>query len=104
MGRGLSELQKEILIMAYRNHKKQGNRTQNLIRDDLDLFFSEFMDYYYPERTNSQKAAVSRAFKRLEARNLIKRYWAAYSKWMGIELTDKGIAKSIKLLTNQKNI
>lgn len=36
------------------------------------------------------KAAISRTFRRLEERGLVKRMEAAYSRWAGIKLTERG--------------
>ena len=101
MGRGLSELQKNILCMAYENRMMRRSRSENLIRDDMDLFASEFLEIFFAGKTNAIRAAVSRAFKRLEERGLVKRYWGAYSKWMAIDLTDHGLEKAKELTVNK---
>jgi len=36
------------------------------------------------------KASISRSFRRLEQRGLVKRLQGAYSRWAGIALTEKG--------------
>ncbi len=126
MGRGLSDLQKKLLTMAYeRRHQSD--------KCDIDLFTHEALSELYDfedwkaewymqtwqhqegrglargghhfdvqsigkNRYSAAHAAVSRAFKRLEQRGLVTRYYGAYSQWTGIKLTDGGLHVA-KLLT-----
>jgi hypothetical protein len=122
MGRGLSELQKAILVMAYKNHIYG---TPRWIVDEspygADLFAPQVLSEFYgwpsvctrirkrgpnfdrqrigEARYNSNRAAVSRAFKRLEARGLSIRHRGLY--WSGITLTEEGKIVASKLSVNK---
>ena len=111
MGRGLSELQRTALAIAYRNRQAGGVSDRNTV----DAYYAEIMAEHYgftphprvdlhspgrqhfsrskigPERYDAAKAALSRAMKRLEERGLVVVAQGANSHWSGIELTDAGV-------------
>ena len=83
MGRGLSELQKKILILCYRNHLEH--------KDQLTTM----------AQTKELMGLMARAralFRRLEERGLVECYRGQYSQWVGFKLTPAGVtvASAIK--------
>jgi len=121
MARGLSSLQKSILTMAIQNRLKirtsekrltdynQGrkygqmdlNTFENYYPRETDIFFNEFIGATKPEKTNTIKASVSRAFKRLEERDLLKREYWAFHNDVGANLTIKGKGVAEELMVNK---
>lgn len=117
MGRGLSPLQKHVLIMA------QANRQQP-DRFEFDLFAYEVLWELYNfkahthvkalrdqdgnrhiggwkfsknaighQRYNAAHAAVSKAFYRLQERGFVVCY-VGYVGWSGLKLTDEGVRQA----------
>lgn len=121
MARGLSELQKSILIMAVQNRMKTRSSKQRLTdynqgrkygRMDLDsfensytvetdIFYNEFIGATAQEKTNAVKASISRAFRRLEERELINREYWAFHNDVGANLTIKGKSIAEELMVNE---
>jgi hypothetical protein len=129
MGRGLSDLQQQILLLAYHNRltENRGYGTKG-----LDLYFHEILAEYYHfptrynklreihpdgghcsigaqyfnrrrigrERYNAAQAAASRAIRRLEDRNLVEYKAWAYHKGCGLNLTANGISMARKLMVS----
>jgi hypothetical protein len=127
MPRGLSELQKAILRLAYRNRQEREEWS-------VDLFHAEVlhehfgwpiarhrrwrpevgerplpMDRYFSMREIGEaryrktQASLSRAVSRLERRGLVERFHAA--GWTGygcavLDLTDEGVRVAEHLLVN----
>jgi hypothetical protein len=111
MARGLSDLQKDILRIAYQNRSNMRMPEQRLkdfnhgipenFREQIhsydlyikneDIFYNEYIGIITDNKTNKVKASVSRAFKRLQQRELIERDYYAYHNHMFANLTIKGI-------------
>ena len=119
MGRGLSELQKGIIKMAYKNvgqkfdeERLKELRTYHGIQKSYEYLteegpkynhFGEIDPHYLhlsvPHLTTREalqgcthmgaRVSISRAFKRLEERKLVERCYSNYY-WTGINLTSKG--------------
>lgn len=120
MGRGLSDLQRSILMLAAQNRFGRARQREGAI-ERLDLTPAEVYvtvfgwDYDVRERRRSQaerasergkhfisreigvnqyncvRASVCRAFERLRKRGYVERWAGAWSKWSGIVLTDEGL-------------
>jgi hypothetical protein len=121
MARGLSELQKSILIMALQNRLKvrtvekrltdynQGRKYGKMDLEsfekyypmETDIFFNEFIGAAELEKTNAVKASISRAFRRLEERELVKREYWTFHNDVGANLTIKGKNKGEELMVNE---
>lgn len=121
MARGLSELQKSILIMAAQN--RYGKRTsekrltdynqgrkygkmeldtfENYYPMETDIFYNEFIGATAAEKTNAVKASISRAFRRLEERDLLKREYWAFHNDVGANLTITGKNLAEKIMVNK---
>lgn len=121
MGRGLSDLQKSILVMAYGNHEPtRGSFGCDLYTKDvltgyygwvpvkgyLDSPGSQSFDIQAigEQKYRSTRAAVSRAFRRLERRGLVTRVMAVRSVWAGINLTEEGAEVAQSLSVNSAQI
>jgi hypothetical protein len=112
VGRGLSDLQKMILVSANRRRtgpdrvKEHAMAQQHGGMFGADLKTLDIVDMVSPLRSNAQRAAISRACRRLEDRGLVIRVGGRY--WAGINLTDKGIELAEQLgidtLAYQRNI
>lgn len=122
MARGLSDLQKAILMMAYQNRFKirsaekrvedfnrgrPHNYDESMTSYELyihkeDIFYNEFVGTLASKKTNSIKVSVSRAFKRLQERELIERSYFSHHNHMSANLTIKGIKVAESLLVNTK--
>ena len=124
MARGLSDLQKAILVTAYKNrlmlrtpeerlkdfnlgspqkHQVSINVFEHYIQNE-DLFYNEFIGTITDYKTNSIKASVSRAFKRLHHRELIERDYFAYHNHMFANLTIDGIKIARELTEGKKQL
>lgn len=129
MARGLSDLQKSILIQAYKKLEQIGAYVDGKYYGML--FTAEVLAEYYgfemqilywqdgepvlkdidigsqnfskeqigSKRYNSANAAVSKAFQRLEARGLITRYYSITGHVL-LKLTKRGIEMAKRLLAN----
>ena len=120
MARGLSDLQKSILIQAYKKLEQIGEYEDDKITGMLQA--PEVLVEYYgwepkkgvlrlrwqnfskekigSERYNSANAAVSKSFQRLEARGLAVRICATSGRCVALKLLDDGIETARKLLAN----
>jgi DNA-binding HxlR family transcriptional regulator len=102
MGRGLSELQRSILRLAFQGDDScvygheilkahygwyQSNGWADKRRGGAKRFSREFIGI---TEWNAHRAAVARALRRLEDRGLVTRICGAYSNWSGAELTEQG--------------
>jgi CRP-like cAMP-binding protein len=121
VGRGLSELQKTILMLAHEN-RERGMGAQHLLDggqigtdvkypDVLEAYFgwepdwrsrsSQYFDFSKVDigekAYRSARASLSRAFSRLEARGLIVRtHGVMAASWTGADLTEKGVKEAVK--------
>jgi hypothetical protein len=113
MGNGLSDLQKGLLFMAWKNFENGDpvSRRNILFDHHKRHWVSKMGEIELPHLTTLEalqgcthpgaRVSVSRAFKRLEDRGLVNRaylqQWSGYTIWSGIDLTQKGkeIAKSL---------
>jgi hypothetical protein len=127
MGKGLSELQKRILVLAYQNHSKESRPEPGTAVLGADLYKNEVLaqvfdlplqsdirtpggerdpaGWHFSKRALGQKynaaqASVARAFRRLEDRELAVRLVGSVSGWSGIDLTDEGLRVAEKLTVN----
>ena len=113
MARGLSDLQKRILKLAYEN-RMRGQKTGScdvcttqvlleiydwpLIENCFSVAAHNFDSNEVGQREYDQAMViVSRAVQRLEARGLVTRFKSCHA-WSGISLTPAGIQASEKLL------
>ncbi len=121
MGRGLSELQKTMLRLAFRNRVSE-NRTAE--SRGSDLYYYEVLAAYWgwdlPEHVQGRDhrhpgehkfskaaigtkaygtahAALSRAVIRLQQRGLVDAISGKYSHWSGLNLTTDGITAALEL-------
>lgn len=69
---------------------------------ETDIFYNEFIGSREQEKTNAVKASISRAFRRLEERDLIKREYWAFHNDVGANLTIQGKSIAEKLMVNEK--
>ena len=126
MGRGLSELQKTILRLALDGHTRTGNQSTHVRYAEVLVEHFKFpikrkwwngtkdmsdLDYVRknpasqkfdsqeigPNRYNSAKVSVSRAFARLGERGLLRLVEGMFSSWSGANLTDDGLAIAMVL-------
>ena len=125
MGRGLSDLQKSILLQAYKKLEQIGRYNDQSITGML--LPSEVLAEFYgwetqiedsgheeiyigsqlfskeeigSNRYNSARAAVSKAFQRLEARGLVERVHTTQGSHVAIKLLHDGIEAAKRLLAN----
>jgi ribosomal protein S19E (S16A) len=129
MARGLSDLQKWILVTAYnRRLKAEAEGTYMSRWYGCDLLAANVLDEYYcwkksgvynylarggrnfdrktigSNKYNSVTSILSLTFKGLQNRGLVKRtYGNENVSWSGINLTEEGIAKAKELLVNIRN-
>jgi len=68
---------------------------------ETDIFFNEFIGASAREKTNAVKASISRAFRRLEQRDLIKREYWAFHNDVGANLTILGKSVAEELMVNK---
>jgi hypothetical protein len=93
MGRGLSELQRTMLVTAYRN-RREGKPHPNGEPRWVDLYHAEAMVAVYGEvreirKRRSAQNAITRARARLKARGLAEGAWGELG--YGLRLTDCGM-------------
>jgi hypothetical protein len=129
MARGLSDLQKWILVQAYnRRLEAEAEGTYMSRRYGCDLLAANVLDEYYGwkksgvynyiarggrnfdretigrSKYNSTRSILSLTFKGLQKRGLvILTYRKEHVSWSGINLTEKGIEIAKELLVNIKN-
>jgi hypothetical protein len=129
MARGLSDLQKWILITAYKRRlEAEANGTYMSRWYGCDLLAAEVLDEYYGWKKsgvynyiaygghnfdratigrgkyNSVRPILSKTFKGLEYRGLvIPSHGNEYVSWSGINLTEEGIEKAKELLVIIRN-
>jgi hypothetical protein len=122
VSRGLSELQKTILMLAHEN-RERGTGVRSLFDggqlgtdvkcpEVFEAYFGWEPDprfrssYFYnfstkdigEKASRSARASLSRAFSRLEARGLIVRTQSAMAAgWSGADLTEEGAQEAAKL-------
>lgn len=89
MGRGLSDLQKTILLMAL---GKVGRSNHSGAVLGSDVMHKHIHKAFYGDtpRTNATRAAISRAMVRLSKRGLLTLTCGAISNWAGGDLTETG--------------
>ena len=68
---------------------------------ETDIFYNEFIGATAMEKTNTVKASISRAFRRLEERDLLKREYWAFHNDVGANLTILGKSIAEELLVNE---
>jgi hypothetical protein len=117
MGRGLSELQKKILVASlecrgnerikhvdayYRElitacfgWEQTGYRLVNVELDSVFVGPKQFKKRDHPNY-NAVKVSLTRAVKRLETRGLLICYHGLSSNWAGVKLTQSGEEAAIK--------
>ena len=122
MGRGLSELQKCVLYLAFKNHRSVERSEERMVSSEhgADVTYSEVLCCYYgwePQKRriqsryrewfrgklvggnerNATRAAVSRAIQRLGARGFVVPLRGRH--WAGANLTDEGsrIAENVSV-------
>ena len=106
MGRGLSQKQQNVLVLALEKRRDDPDR-------NVDLYCAEMLHhlwgfpYKFGRREfghgqnfdqdqigrrpyRSARASLSRSLRRLEDRGLVERYDGVSAKWVGIELTSAG--------------
>jgi len=109
MGRGLSALEQFILQKADENLKREGPRPDSPLyaghQQGVDLYLREVLAGFYAlgggdvrenfgvcfeanGKVRAARAAVSRAFVRLERRGLVHRFFGRY--FAGVDLTEAG--------------
>jgi hypothetical protein len=95
MGRGLSDLQKEILRLAAigRERRMTSNDRYDGHMYGCEVKNTEIRDSFYgsdlsEEEAKRANAAISRATLRLEERGLVVRVAAKHTRWAGVNLTD----------------
>jgi hypothetical protein len=129
VGRGLSELQQDIIVMAYENkvsgvvayHDDQGPVVTAHVRRE-QILQERFgwepdgarPDYHYRifsrtdighDRYNATMASLSRSLYRLEARGLVYLTHSAMAAgWSGAELTEEGEAAARRILEHRNTI
>lgn len=115
MGRGLSELQKTILVASL---ECRGNTPRKQVDayyrelisacfgweqtgytlvngDDIFVFTKQFKKRDHPNY-NAVKVSLTRAVKRLETRGLLIRYHGVDGNWAGVKLTQSGEEIALK--------
>jgi hypothetical protein len=128
VGRGLSELQESILLLALRNHRLLVDAGRAEVPDEetgrcsenaIDVYLHEAgRAYYHKELYNpldyhrrwlaprwtsaSERVAVCRAFGRLQKRGFVSCHYGAIAKWSGASLTPYGIHKAKELSVNKR--
>ena len=117
MAKGLSKLQKGLLLMAIKNvGRMDGTREKSLeVRTGRDKNPKLAIEVgSLPHLTTHEalqgcthaaaRVTISRAFKRLEERGLVERYcqalYSGHILWTGINLTLKGQEIAKKLMVN----
>jgi hypothetical protein len=132
MGRGLSDLQQDIIVMAYEN-KEAGVVSYRVVGDNYryksevvaevkrEQILTERFGWepstkrgrpgvfsrtdIGPERYNRVMASLSRSLHRLEERGLV---WFTHSVlaagWSGVELTEEGEAEARRILERRDAI
>ena len=129
MARGLSDLQKNILVMAYSRKLKALTEGTYMARGyGCDLLAAHVLEGYYGWKTagiydyiapgghnfdretigrneyNSVRSTLSKTFKGLQDRGLVLlSYGNKHVSWSGINLTEEGIEKAKELLGDIKN-
>lgn len=103
MGRGLSDLQKTILITALKRPSISIRRGQEV---GADIKHRDIHTAYYGQakRTAATRVAISRAMVRLSDRGLITLMEAMHSNWAGGNFTAKGKSMAKKLTVNKEEI
>lgn len=119
----LSRLQRWILYAAYENRASVMCEPSGA-PSEVDLYYAEVLAGYFgfpwshwagrglreahgahifdreaigQERYNAAQASLSRAVRRLEARGLVERHMAVYSRWTGVRLLD-GVLEAVSKL------
>jgi hypothetical protein len=107
MGRGLSELQRRILLMAAEGHERR--KTPNIGHNGVDLngpgygaevYHKQIRETVYgPKLDKKQRAAadaaISRATTRLAKRGLVARLTIGRYR-AGVNLTEQGLELTVK--------
>jgi hypothetical protein len=120
MGRGLSDLQERMLLLALNGYQREERSPR---ASGADLYYADVFVAVYGWRRSPQspyscagdhkfdrraigrrqyaaaQAAVSRAAQRLEKRGLATCLCGSISRWSGLNLTKAGIALAAKLKT-----
>ena len=127
MGRGLSELQQAIIVMAYKNkatgadayHDDSGPvaaahvKRESILREYFGWQSDDARpDYHYRtfsradigrERYNATMVSLSRSLHRLEARGLVYLTHSVMAAgWSGAELTEEGEAEAERILQRRE--
>lgn len=119
MGRGLSDLQKRMLVMALENHQPERTSSADLLHKEVlaevyrlpvykwsseqntpdreyirknlasQIFLTDGLHPEFKRRYNAACAAISRAAARLQERGLVE-CTSGYARWAGINLTTEG--------------
>jgi len=115
MGRGLSELQQSIIVMAYENRDPSINLGgRHVYRESIlrECFGWEPRERGWSpfsrkdigaERYNRGMASLSRALRRLEERGLVEfTHSMLASGWSGVLLTEEGEAEAQRILERRE--
>ncbi len=119
MGRGLSDLQRTMLRLAYKNYLADPYSKADVFYPEVLVAHYGWHDNYINVRRyhsrqifskakigarhyNAATVAVYRAALRLEQRGLVVCVRGAYAKWAGVKLTDEGKRLAQQFFKNEK--
>jgi hypothetical protein len=101
----LSVRSSEKRLTDYNQGRKYGKMELDSFEEyypmETDIFYNEFIGSTGQEKTNTVKASISRAFRRLEERDLIKREYWVFHNDVGANLTIKGKITAEELMVNE---
>jgi len=105
MDRGLSHLQKKILLLAYiRGGTTFEHRGKRLSTSNVDISTGDVLTEVLKSNSDKARVSVSRTFKRLRERGLVKRFHQYTRRgrivYSGVKLTPAGREKAKELLVS----
>jgi len=101
MSRGLSDLQKTILLTALKKPGRTVHSDGTVLGTDARHRDIHAAHYGAAPRTNANRVAISRAADRLAKRGLVDLMEAAHSRWSGVNLTQEGESVANSLTDNK---